>query len=77
MPDKRPSNQELIESFRELLTDGFYTTNKHGEISNTKLDEQALRVTRQWRGDMWKKLNEMERRMCPMLFDENGDRVNG
>ena len=54
-----PSNRELCAAFRTLLTTGFYAD------SSINPDE-ALRITKPWRGEMWKAFRELEDRLCPL-----------
>ncbi len=53
------SNRELCEAFRALLTTGFY--------ADPAVDpDEALRITKAWRGDLWKAFRELEDRLCPI-----------
>lgn len=54
---KRRSNQEVCESFRALLTNGF----KCDEIDH----HHGLQITKEWRNELWKAFREIEDRLCP------------
>jgi len=59
----RPSNPEIIAEFRRLLTDG-----ARARFQGIKVDAYSpdlLELTKEWRADLWRKLNEVEERMCP------------
>lgn len=66
------SNRELCAEFRELLTTGFRID---GEIACSDLMndaqqlEEALRLTKPWRNDLWKAFRELEDRLCPVDAD--------
>lgn len=54
----RPTNEELCQQFRELMTMGFY-------IDPDTPSLEPLILTRPWRGDLWKAFREIEARLCP------------
>lgn len=59
----RASNQELVDEFRRLLLDG-----ARARFQEVKVDPYApdlLGLTKEWRADLWRKLNEVEERLCP------------
>jgi hypothetical protein len=56
----RPTNEDVCQGFRELLTTGFYL-----EQNNTISNDLALTLTRPWRGDLWRAFKEIEVRLCP------------
>lgn len=51
----RPTNQELCKAIRDKLTIDF----------RGKFDADTLHRTKQWRGELWQLMNEVERRLCP------------
>lgn len=53
------SNRDLCAEFRALLTTGFYAT------EGVEPDE-ALTITKPWRGDLWRAFHEIEARLCPL-----------
>lgn len=53
------SNRELCKAFRELLTTGFHV------LPEVQPDE-GLRITKPWRGELWKAFREIEDRLCPL-----------
>lgn len=53
------SNREICTEFRELLTTGFYAD------ASINPDE-ALRITKPWRGEIWKAFREIEDRLCTL-----------
>jgi len=59
----RPSNRQLCDAFRELLTNGFYVTDVDG-VPSTK--SHTLSATKPWRGELWKAFREIEDRLCPL-----------
>lgn len=67
----RAANQQLCDEFRKLLTDRFKeladdmaeAVNKHVD-SDVSLDDIAS-ATKPWRGELWAKFAEIERRLCP------------
>jgi len=59
----RPTNPEICEAFRKLLTDGFYVSDVDG-VPSTK--SHTLTATKPWRGDLWKAFAEIEERLCPL-----------
>lgn len=69
---ERPTNVQLVASFRALLTTG--ATDAFTE-SVKKLDrlgdgplsaEDLLYSTKPWRAELWKAFNEIEERLCPL-----------
>lgn len=54
----RPSNQKLAEHFRWLLTEG----------AAKQLDEETMKVTKDWRGELWKAFREIEERLDPLKY---------
>lgn len=71
----RPTNQQLVEEFKSLLTEGFYTVNSDGEVLDGRhaQDPGGLRATKLWRGELWKALARLEKRLCPrpgMIWDD-------
>lgn len=66
----RKTNQELCLEFRELLTNGFRITEDGIACSDMMGDaamrDEALRVTKPWRNDLWKAFREIEDRLCPL-----------
>ncbi len=59
----RPTNPELCEAFRDLLTRGFYGVNEDGEVLDA--DKTLLAATKPWRGELWTAFLELEERLCP------------
>lgn len=63
----RPSNQELVKQFRELLTAGVYFTDDEGEIHTAGDQYDAgMAATKPWRNDLWRKFRELEDRLDPL-----------
>ncbi len=62
MPRRSTANEDLCDSFRRLLTDGFH-------VDGIDRDE-ALKATKPWRGELWKAFREIEDRMCPVRTHE-------
>lgn len=61
MTDK--PNRELCDEFRALLTTGFY--------ASPGVDpDEALRITKDWRNDLWKAFNVLEERINPVGVKE-------
>lgn len=59
----RPSNEQLVAEFRHLLLEG-----AKARFQGLKVDAYApdlLGLTKEWRADLWRKLNEVEERLCP------------
>jgi len=54
-----PSNREICAAFRELLTTRFHV------LPEVPPDE-GLRITKPWRGEVWKAFREIEDRLCPL-----------
>lgn len=54
-----PSNRELCEAFRALLTTGFY-------VSSEVPPDEGLRITKPWRNDLWKAFQQIEDRLLPL-----------
>lgn len=66
MSDDKP-NRELCEEFRALLTTGFY--------ASPGVDpDEALRITKDWRNDLWKAFNVLEERINPVGVKERRER---
>lgn len=51
----RKTNPELIKAVRDKLTHDL----------RGRFDEDTLHRTKEWRGELWKLINEAEERMCP------------
>lgn len=66
----RKSNKELCDDFRELLTGGFHITEDGISCSDlmdgAAMRNEALRVTKPWRNELWKTFREIEDRLCPL-----------
>lgn len=66
----RKTNPELCAEFRALLTTGFRITEDGIASIDLMSDEQqrdeALRVTKPWRNDLWKAFAEIEERLDPL-----------
>lgn len=71
---RRPTNQELCQRFRALLTGG--ATDAFARAADTIDGEMILRdpedgeqgllaLTKPWRSDLWKAFAEIEERLCP------------
>lgn len=55
-------NRVICEQFRALLTTGFY--------ASPGVDpDEALRITKPWRNDVWKAFREIEDRLLPVDAD--------
>jgi len=65
----QPTNSELCAAFRALLTTGFYA-------DAAVPPDEALRITKPWRGDIWKAFREIEDRLCPVQAMER-EKKNG
>lgn len=57
MTHPRPTNRELCEAYRALLTTAFEVESIDPEL--------GLRATKAWRNKLWKKFKEIEARLCP------------
>lgn len=64
------SNRELCGDFRALLTTGF-----HAEAGIDP--DEALRITKPWRGEVWRAFRELEDRLCPVDADMRKKQDNG
>lgn len=68
----RPTNKQLCEEFRNLLTHGFDVNlvAKEGRPGNlVEVDvtrEIGLQLTREWRNKVWRAFRELEDRLCPL-----------
>lgn len=63
----RPTNQELVKQFRELLTKGVYFTDDEGEIHTAGDQYDAgMAATKPWRNELWKAFRELEDRLDPI-----------
>jgi len=62
-------NRELCAEFRALLTSGFYA-------DPAVNPDEALRITKAWRNDLWKAFRELEDRLCPVQALEREKRQN-
>lgn len=72
----RPTNRQLIEAFRDLLTHGA-KEQIEAEFDRTNagnaggLDKARLMVlTKPWRGELWKAFAEIEERLDPLGAEE-------
>lgn len=67
MTDERSNNEKAFDRFRERLTKGFYVVDPEGGevIEDEEAHDRALRATKPWRNEIWKALNELERKTCP------------
>lgn len=65
----RPTNQELCDNFRKLLTDGARDMAEAvSAIDYNRVPDPvaaALDESKPWRSDLWKAFAEIERRFCP------------
>lgn len=64
------SNREICAAFRELLTTGFYA-------DPSVNPDEALRITKPWRGEIWKAFREIEDRLCPLEALDRERKKNG
>lgn len=59
----RPTNRELVDAFRRLLTEAakesFALNRSPAEV------DKLLADTKLWRGQLWNDFHEIERRLCP------------
>lgn len=63
----RPSNQELVKQFRELLTKGVYFTDDEGEIHTAGDQYDAgMAATKPWRNELWRAFRAIEDRLDPL-----------
>lgn len=62
MKTPRLTNPELVKAIRTTLTDDV----------KVKFDADTLHRTKQWRGELWQLMNEVERRLCPQppVYDD-------
>lgn len=76
----RPTNQELAERFRNLLTNGasgsFDSVAKQLSLRHISgVDtELLLELTKPWRGEMWKLFSEIEDRLDPLRVERRNKR---
>lgn len=67
----RATNQELCDEFRKLLTEGASASlmKVHDACEKNApyppLLVNLLGITKPWRGELWAKFAEIERRLCP------------
>lgn len=54
----RPSNRELCDEFRALLT------TRAADV----LDDATLAATREYRNELWRNFGRIRRRLCPLDF---------
>ena len=64
------TNRDLCAEFRALLTTGFHTE------PGIEPDE-ALRLTKPWRNELWKAFRELEDRLCPVDADMRKKQKDG
>lgn len=64
MSSERPTNVQLVASFRALLTGGL----KASLAKDTKFhnDADVIALTKPWRAELWNAFNEIEERLCPL-----------
>jgi hypothetical protein len=60
---KRPTNGELVDAMASMLTEG----------AKKVMTKAQLEKTKEWRGELWKQLAEMKKRLCPSPQDNYGD----
>lgn len=64
--DERSSNEKAFDGFRQMLTHGFYAVDPDtGDVLEDEGHQRALDSTKPWRNEIWKALNELERKVCP------------
>ncbi len=61
---RRKTNAELVQDMRDLLTDGVFVVDPQTQIP-VELPKGFLAKTAPWRRALWRKLNEIEERLCP------------
>lgn len=65
----RPTNPELVASFRALLTTEFRIEGELAcsDLMNSEQErDEVLRVTKAWRAELWNAFHEIEARLCPL-----------
>lgn len=65
----RKTNRELVTEFAELLTEGAKRAfaGDTGEWTGEDAEQKfMLEATKEWRADLWRKLKEIEERLCPV-----------
>lgn len=67
MSSERPTNVQLVASFRALLTGGATDAFNDSRFDTYGIAaEDILHITKHWRGELWNALNEIEERLCPL-----------
>lgn len=71
MASDRPTNVQLCEAFRALLTAG--ATDALAKSLAAQLNglynvdtDDMMHLTKPWRADLWKAFAELEERLCPL-----------
>ena len=64
------SNRDLCENFARLLTDGFYADNSIDP-------DEALRLTKSWRSEVWVAFREIRDRLLPVDADMRKKQKDG
>lgn len=62
----RPTNPELVASFRALLTGGATDAFAKANFHIMETPEDLMQLTKPWRAELWKAFNEIEERLCPL-----------
>lgn len=72
MSRRATENETVCAAFRKLLTKGFYAHDEDGVILDAEETAAMLKVTKAWRGDLWKAFRDLEDRLCPVKAFEEG-----
>lgn len=64
----RKTNRELVTEFAELVTTGAKEVAAHvsNEVTGRIDADEFLEHTKAWRAAIWRKLKEIEERLCPV-----------
>lgn len=61
---EKPNKELMLEVF-DLVTNGFFISGDLLDPANPEQTSEVLQLTKAWRQQLWRKLYEIEDRMCP------------
>lgn len=60
-------SERMTDEFRDLMTHGFYITDPDtGEVLEGEELERILKMTKAWRGDLWRAFGPIETAVNPL-----------
>jgi hypothetical protein len=69
----RPTNTDLVEDFRRLLTEDFYAVDADGVVLDDNDIRAVLAETKPWRNELWRAFREIADRLDPVAkFERTG-----